>query len=312
MAYGGVVMKDKQLLVLIIVISMLLTAVSGVMGETQEESANKPYFLEEGKKYFANGNFEEALAQWQKVSKPESQLKDQSEKYQLPMLQGEAYRRLGQYQNAAYYFNTVLQEAKDANHSKIVTQCLEKLGTMAFEMGDREGALEILREGLSLARENNHSSTVAGLLNSVGNVLTSMDRNNEALGAYTEAAALAGKTHNAELEIIALINSAKAASQEGLNENSEERLDLALEKVDSLSDGYGKMNGLLTVGVFYGAFDSQKDISGRRNGEYDIPKVSSQEGRRGVRVEPGSGPQELEEIIVVPDPAFGAQQPERT
>lgn len=310
-ADGGVVMKGKMFFVLI-VLSMSLIAVSGVMGEIQEEFSNEQNFLEKGKTYFANGNYKEALAQWQKGGEQKNQLKGQSEQYQLSMLQGEAYRRLGQYQKASSYFRAVLQEAKEANHSKIMAQALEKLGAMAFELGEREEALEILREGLRVARESGHTSSLAGLLNSTGNVLTSMDRNNEALGAYTEAAALAGKNQNKELELIALINSAKAASQERLVENSEERLDLALERIDLLKDGHGKMNGLLTVGILYSTLDSQQDSLKQGNGDLNNNNLSSGESQRGVRVEPGSGPQVLEEIIVVPDQDFSMPSFSRT
>ncbi len=302
----------KKILELLSVIGTFLILPSGFMGEIPETFANEPDFLEVGKTYFIQGKFEEALAQWQKAEENKIPLQDQSQKYVLDMLRGEAYRRLGQYQEASTYFNKVVREATEAKEFSIVTQSLDKLGAMAFELGDREGALEILREGLRLARESGHSSSLAGLLNSMGNVLTSMDRNNEALGAYTEAAALAGQSNNEELELIALINSAKAASQERLVENSEERLDLALEKVDSLSDGHGKMNGLLTVGILYGDLNKQQDILNQGNGNNKTREQASRKGQRGVRVESGSGPQVLEEIIVVPESDFAMPTFSRT
>lgn len=296
----------KKMILLLFIISMTFTPIAGVIGaENQDNLGEKGNFLENGKNFFNQGNFEKALAQWQQVEKNKSLLQGQQYDYGLDMLQGEAYRRLGQYQEASKYFHKVLEEAKEANDSLIVTQALEKLGAMAFELGNKEEALEILQEGLRLAREDEHSSTLAGLLNTRGNVLTSMDKNNEALGAYTEAAALAEKSQNVELELIALINSAKAASQERLLQNSEDRLDLALERVDSLGEGYGRVNGLLTVGLFYSVLDSQKTIQSQgRSGSYGTQNVGSQEGQRGVRIEPGPGPQELEEVIVTPDSDF--------
>jgi CHAT domain-containing protein len=304
-------MNEKKLLI-VMMLSLSLIPMTGVRGENEDVAVPEPSYLEEGKKYFIQGNFEEALSQWQKAEDSKSSLQDQSQKYVLDMLRGEAYRGLGQYQKASTYFNKALQDAREANDFSIVTQLLDKLGAMAFELGDRERALEILREGLRLARESGDSSSLAGLLNSMGNVLTSMDRNNEALGAYTEAAALAGKSQNEELELVALINSAKAASQERLVENSEERLDLALEKIDSLSDGYGKMNGLLTVGILYSGLELQKGTLGKGKGVNDNGSLSSRKGQRGVRVESGSGPQVLDEIIVVPESDFAMQAFPRT
>ncbi len=284
--------------------AIFLIAGSGVRGEIAENLVSTPNVIEEGKKYFINGDFEKALEQWRKITPAQSQSNNQDEKYALAMLQGEAYRRLGQYQEASTYFNKVLEEAKDENNAAMVTQSLEKLGTMAFELGDREKALEILRKGIRLARETESSSSLAGLLNSIGNVLTSMERNNEALGAYTEAAALAAKNQNEELELIALINSAKAASQERLGENSEDRLDLALETIDALDDGHGKMNGLLTVGILYRDLEQQQEILSQGKSDASNVESGAREGQRGVRIQPGTGPQVLDEIIVVPEEDF--------
>ncbi len=296
-------MKEKPFLIFL-VISLLLMPLPGMSEENQNRVMNDSTFLEDGKKYFAQGNFQEALHQWQKAETSEISLETEDQKYVLNMLRGEAYRRLGQYQEAAKYFNQVLQEAQNGNDVVIVTQTLDKLGAMAFELGDSDEALKFLSEGLRLAREGGHSSSVAGLLNSRGNVLTSLGRNNEALGAYTEAATLAGKNDNTELEVIALINSVKAASQEQLLENSEDRLDLAFQKIDSLSDDYGKVNGLLTVGIFYSALDAQKTKPNQGKRAYDELAVGRQEGQRGVRVVAGGGPQELDEVVVTPDSDF--------
>jgi len=293
----------------LIVIGLFLNPIAWGMAEISEDFHNGENFLEDGKKYFLEGKFEEALTQWEKAEEPTSQFQDSSQKFALNIMQGEAYRRLGQYQEASKHFNQVLQEAKEANDVTIVIQSIDKLGAMAFELGDSEEALKILREGLGLARESGDSSSLAGLLNSMGNVLTSMDRNNEALGAYTESSALAGKTHNEELELIALINSAKAANQERLLENSEERLDLALEKIPSLRDGHGKMNALLAVGVLYSEISSGQGAFRKGDG---VGRLDSRDGQRGVRVESGSGPQVLDEIIVVPDPDFALPSFSRT
>ena len=287
-----------------LVLSLLLMPVLGMSQENLIRVANDSTSLEEGKKYFRQGNFQEALHQWQKAETSKTLSQTREQQYVLSMLKGEAYRRLGQYQEASKYFNQVLQEAQDVNDVAIVTQTLDKLGAMAFELGDRDEALVLLNEGIRLAREGQHFSSVAGLLNSRGNVLTSIGRNNEALGAYTESATLAGKNDNTELEVIALINSVKAASQEQLLENSEDRLDLAVQKINSLSDDYGKVNGLLTIGIFYSALDGQKTNPNQDRGTYDELAMAGQDGQRGIRVVPGGGPQELDEVVVTPDSAW--------
>ncbi len=293
-------MREK-LFFIYLVMCLFLMPLPGMSEVNQNRALNDVAYIEEGKKYFSQGNFEEALHEWEKLEVSQISSGTEEQKYELNMLRGEAYRRLGQYQEAAKYFNLVLQQAQTDNDVAVVSQSLDKLGAMAFELGDRAEALTLLSEGLRLAREGGHFSSVAGLLNSRGNVLTSMGRNNAALGAYTESATLAGKNNNNELELIALINSAKAASQGGLLENSEDRLDLALEKIDSLRDDYDKVNGLLTVGIFYSALDGQKTSANQGRRADDELAVASQEGQRGVRVVPGGGPQELEEVVVTPD-----------
>ncbi len=295
---------NKSPCMIFLVLGLFLMPTPGMSQEDLNRVAIDSTSLEEGKKYFRQGNFQEALHEWQKAETRKTLSQTQEQQYVLSMLKGEAYRRLGQYQEASKYFNQVLQEAQDVNDVAIVTQALDKLGAMAFELGDRDEALALLNEGIRLAREGRHFSSVAGLLNSRGNVLTSMGRNNEALGAYTESATLAGKNDNTELEVIALINSVKAASQERLLENSEDRLDLAVQKIDSLSDDYGKVNGLLTVGIFYSGLDEKRTTPNQERATYDELAVASQDGQRGVRVVPGGGPQELDEVVVTPDSAW--------
>lgn len=293
-------MREKPFFIYLVMCLFLMPS-PGMSEVNQNRTLKDLVYVEEGKKYFTQGNFEEALQQWEKAEGNSLASQSEEKKYELSMLRGEAYRRLGQYQEAAKYFKQVLQEAQSGNDVAVVSQSLDTLGAMAFELGDSAEALTLLNEGLRLAREGGHSSSVAGLLNSRGNVLTSMGRNNAALGAYTESATLAGKNNNNKLELIALINSAKAASQGGLFENSEDRLDLALEKLDSLRDDYDKVNGLLTVGIFYSALDGQRTRTNQKRRADDELSVAGQKGQRGVRVEIGSGPREREEVVVKPD-----------
>ncbi len=294
----------KTRIFLFLILGIFVTPSLCVLAEIQTNVGETTNFIQDGKDYFSQGNFEEALAQWQKAEKTGLAPRDQAHKYELDMLQGEAFRRIGQYQEATKYFKKVLEKATDDSDAFFMTQALDKLGAMAFELGDGVKGLEVIDEGLRLARENGQASSLAGLLNTRGNILTSMGRNNGALGAYTEAATLAGKNDNSELELIALINSAKAASQAGLLENSEDRLDLALEKIDSFSNSHDKVNGLLTVGIFYSTLDTQKSTPSEEKSAHDELAVASHKGQRGVRVTPGGGPQELEEVVVTPDSEF--------
>ena len=140
-------------------------------------------------------------------------------------------------------------------------------------------------------------------------MLTASDRNTDAIGAYTEAAVLAEATNNPRLEVTALVNSVRAAMQQGLMINAEERLDLASRKINSLKDSNRKLSSLLTVGVFYSELDSQKVKKVVLSTPSSMsPAAGSRGADRGVRVEQGAGPAVLDEVIVIPQIAESEQR----
>ena len=258
--------------------------------------------IEKGISLYQMGKFEEALSEWDLAEKSLGTQEDNPVEFaKIDMLQGEVHRKLGQYQAGTFHFERALEWAKKAEDFTVATNALDRLGAMAFEMGEREKALDILREGVKLARDHEELSSLAGLLNSVGNVLTAMERNNEALGAYTESAGLAASSRNTDLELVALINSAKAAMQEGLMQNSEQRLDVAVERLEELPNSYTKVNALTTVGLQYNELYNKEQRTDQTFPNDHIPQSGSRAGR-GVTVEPGTGPQVLEEILVIPEP----------
>jgi len=302
--------RDKSVIKKLVVGSVLFSiCLSGILskenasGEEGVTEISPGEHVTTGLEWYKQGKFEEALTEWNRANSGfKNQEKIEAEQAKLDVLKGEAYRRLGQYEAASFHFNRALEWARSVEDFRVVTQALDRLGAMAFEIGEREKSLDFLREGIQVARDHGLSSTLAGLLNSNGNVLASMDRNIGALGAYTESAGLAGATQNPELELVALINSARAAMQEGLMDNSEQRLDLALEKIDSLPHNHGKVNNLVTIGLLYNDLHSRKKVT-HQEGSH-APNTSypgSRGGERGVTIKPGTGAQILEEIVVVPE-----------
>ena len=295
--------KTRMAIFIVSFLWIMVIPLPHIKGSTANLSPKESELLEQGKQLFSQGKFKDALSIWQEAPKPDPGQLPNKERTLLALLKGEAYRKLGQYQPASSFFNQALQWGKQGGDSMVVSQAFNHLGAMAYEVGENEKAMELLLEGLQVAKTAGHSNIVAGLLNSLGNVFTTMDRNNEALGAYTESAGLAGSTNNQELELIALINSARAAKQAGLTENSEDRLDLAMEKANAFPDAHSKVNNLLTVGLLYAELHAPGEVLTNGLSPGSNPQQRNARGKkRGVEIEPGLGPPELKEIIVVPEP----------
>ncbi|WP_454063441.1 CHAT domain-containing protein [Candidatus Nitrospira salsa] len=286
------------------VISLVFAQDTSDIAPTASES------MASGEILYDQGKFNEAVSKWTEAGRQYEQGGDDPGHVSSLIHLAQAFRQEGQYEKARILLDRAFEKAGPLNNARLSAQILEGLGNVYFGLGKRKKGIELFNDGLSIARLDGDSETAAGLLNSLGNVLTTYNRNTDAIGAYTEAAVLAEATNNPRLEMTALVNSVRAAMQQGLRVNAEERLDLAGRKVALLDDSHMKLRGLLSIGLFYDDLDSEYTSH-----QISTTSASSSSGAkgsrgadRGIRVEPGAGPSVLDEVIVVPEIAEPLQR----
>ena len=267
----------------------------------QDENNTPSQSLERGTAFYEQGKFTEAVSEWSDARTMYQQKGNIQGALSSQVLLAQAYQELGQYENARQTLESALQQSREVGTPVLSAKILEGLGNISFGLGKRRAAIRYFKDGLALARQENDTLVSAGLLNSLGNVLTASNRNTDAIGAYTEAAVLADATKTPELEITALVNSVRAAMQQGLAINAEERLDLASDKIASLENTHRKVSSLLSIGVFYDELESQEMSKGVSSMPASTAPAGSRGAERGVRVEQGAGPAVLEEVIVIPE-----------
>ena len=281
-------------------------------GETlvfsQDLDTSSATAMARGTELYNQGKFTDAASEWTEAIRASRQKGDTRGEITARILLAQAFQELGQYENAKIVLEGALEGSKAFDTPVLTAKILEGLGNIYFGMGKRKQGIKYFKEGLALARKESDTFVSAGLLNSFGNVLTASDRNTDAIGAYTEAAVLAEATNNPRLEVTALVNSVRAAMQQGLMINAEERLDLASRKINSLKDSNRKLSSLLTVGVFYSELDSQKIKKVVLSTPSSMSPAGSRGADRGVRVEQGAGPAVLDEVIVIPQIAESEQR----
>ncbi len=218
------------------------------------------------------------------------------------LLVAQALQGEGQFRKAAIVSDMTMNILKEHPNEILKARTLGEQGKIASAIGRKDEALKFLNDALTIARKEEHSTLIAGLLNSLGTVMTNLGRNSEALGAFTEAAVLAEMTDNPNLQVTALINSIWPALGQGLMVNARERLDLAKERSLELQDTKEKLYGLLNVGILYDElYTKPVKIQAETASTASPSREGSRGGKRGIQIEEGRAPAELQEIFVLPE-----------
>jgi len=256
--------------------------------------------MELGTQNFNQSKFPQAAQHWMEAAENFEANGQVDEQSKALFNLARALQKTGSLRQAATTLQVALGLSKTIENNTMTARVLEELGNIHLQLGYKKEAVNFVKEGLALARKEQLPSVEAGLLNTMGNILTKLNQSMQAIGAYTESAILAQGTGNQDLEITALINSVQAARQQGLRVNAEDRLDLALEKIESSPTTHRKINALLTAGLFYQEMNNEIHTASPKITNQPQPQVGSR-GRRGVQVEPGPAPPELSEMVVIPE-----------
>lgn len=246
---------------------------------------NTQHQMEKGLAFYNSGKLGDAAASWENAAKDYSLVNDVEGQTKALIRASRAFQKMGQLTRASRLLHTASKLSGGTSHSGLTAQILGRMGNIYFAKGDLEKSYDQLIQALSMARRNKHSLLVAVLLNDLGNVLTAQQRYSSAITMYTECMSLAEESQQDNLVVTALINSAKAAMNQGLYDSAKDRLDLASERIHGLPDNQEKANAWLNIGASYQALRKPLEnttlIVQRKRG--------SRAQTRGVEIQPGTG-----------------------
>lgn len=277
-----------------------LTFLSPQMAIGEQNQTDAARDMELGTQKLNQSKFPQAAQHWMEASKKFEANGQVNEQTKALFNLARALQKTGSLRQSAATLQVALGLSKTIEDKSMTARVLEELGNVHLQLGYKKEAVKFVQEGLALARKEQLPSVEAGLLNTMGNILTKLNQSMQAIGAYTESAILAQGTGNQDLEITALINSVQAARQQGLGVNAEDRLDLAMAKIESSPSTHRKVNALLTAGLFYQDMNNEIKIP-RPTITHQPQPQSGSRGGRGIEVQPGSAPPELSETIVIPE-----------
>ena len=201
--------------------------------------------------FFQEGKFPAAALHWDSAARMfETEDNPKGQAQALTNL-AQALQQIGQNDKAALTLQFALDLVKDQGDSVQMASILGRLGNVNFRRGEYGRAIQFLQEGLLLSRNLESSALSASLLNDLGNVLAKSNSLSEALAAYTESSILAKATRNQLLAVTAIVNAARVSMNQGKLNDAAERLTLALQEQEAISDTFGKAQVLINIGTMY-------------------------------------------------------------
>ncbi len=202
-------------------------------------------------KSYQRGAFEDAAAGWTQAARLYEQAGKLNEQSEALISLAQAYQAMGHYAKALQSLQSALSLVKRSRERSRLARTNGLIGALYIVSGQPEEASQYLNEGLQLAKEVGNTGLAASILNDKGNLLASQKKYEEAIEEYKESLSLGRVTKNHALVARALINAAAASQQSGRHQDARDRLDQALEQVQTLKDSYDKAYSLVSIGLAY-------------------------------------------------------------
>jgi two-component SAPR family response regulator len=134
---------------------------------------------------------------------------------------GIALARLGQYVEARVHFNNAKAAYRKLNMGTELSDVLNNLGRLHYDLGEYGDSLETLREGLRVAEGMGYGRTQAMLLANIGDTQQEMGRHEDALESYRRAIKLAENV--LEPRLLCCINTGMGRAHRALGNGREAR-----------------------------------------------------------------------------------------
>ena len=202
--------------------------------------------VEEGRRFFENGHYKQAIEQWEVVLPQLSGTQQIDVGTQLAV----AYLKVGQYPAAYTTLHMALSLAQTAGTVTQQTLIYSYLGDVSLALHQITPAKQYLEQGLTLARSLNEPDLMAHLYNHLGNVANVEKSYPTARDYYTQAITQAKQANNQVLELQALINQARTYLKQDDPAQALKVINTALLVVDQLPANQEKGFELISLTHF--------------------------------------------------------------
>jgi len=224
----------KQIIINLFIITLFCTPAS---------FAN-PKSIEQGQTAFEQGDFVQAIEQWESVLNKVNK----SQKLELLTQLATAYQSIGSLEESMQYLRRALVFAEKQGDKTYQAIILSTLSDLYLTTQQVDNAKEYADKALKVAQGSGSDSALAHILNNLGNVLSMQQNYEEAVIHYEQAIDLAEKQGDDVLAMRALLNQVQAAFHHGFYEDAVKHLHLAFEKLQNLPPTHDKAFGLVTLG----------------------------------------------------------------
>ncbi|MEL7039273.1 MAG: tetratricopeptide repeat protein, partial [Cyanobacteria bacterium J06592_8] len=143
-----------------------------------------------GNAYRRLGQYQEAIEYYQQSLTIAREIGDRNGEAASLGNLGIAYRRLGQYEKAIEYYQQSLAIFQEIGDRKGVASSLNNLGNAYFSLGQYQKAIEYHQQSLAIDREIGDRKGVASSLNNLGNAYDSLGQYQEAIEYHQQSLAI--------------------------------------------------------------------------------------------------------------------------
>lgn len=134
--------------------------------------------------YTRSGRNQEALSLLEEAYRYDEETGDTSQMCRPLVNMGNAYKNLGDYDNARFYYKKAIETAEACGDWTTVGMVHSNLALLHWQQGENEQAMEDLKIAMAEAEGNGDLQQVGITLGTMGNIHFSYDRLEEALACY--------------------------------------------------------------------------------------------------------------------------------
>jgi CHAT domain-containing protein len=204
-----------------------------------------------GKKYFNDGQFEEALSAWNVALEEYQRADDKGGQARVLQNKAEAYMSMGHAYQAISSLQSALKLAKAVGDEQLAAQVAGSLGTAYMLSNRTDEAKTLLEKAAAEERAAGRLASAAVAGNNLGNLLASQGDYNAAIPVYQQAIADAQKAGDNGLAVKGSVNTARALVESKRDKEALAALQRAAAQAKALPPSHEKAFVLISIGRLY-------------------------------------------------------------
>ena len=236
--------------VLYITVIFLFTA-SVLAAAEPSTSVSAATQVETGKKYFNDGQFEEALSAWNVALEDYRRADDKGGQARVLQNKAEAYMSMGHAYQAISSLQSALKLAKAAGDEQLAAQVAGSLGTAYLLSNRTEEAKTLLEKAAAEERAAGRLASAAVAGNNLGNLLASAGDYEAAIPVYQQAMSDAKTSGDSGLAVKGSVNIARALVESRRETEALAELKRATGQAKALPPSHEKAFVLISIGRLY-------------------------------------------------------------